>query len=665
MLWFLIILLSFSIDALASTIDVGNLEKRIAVSKEFEVMQEPGPGLRVEAIQQLEGWQSVPPGLKSFKFGITDRAYWARATLINSAATAKSFYLVSEDPRTDVIDFYVMDDAKLIFERHTGDHTPFASRGFFYRGFAFPLMLEPGASRQVYLRFASTAPVEIDLQVYPSGRLEREAAKAGHAGTLYFGAMASIILFNFLLFVSSRERIYLSYCLFQGVTAGAISVSFGAAYGLLWPDSPDLNGIMSILLPSLSPSLALIFTASYLGVRGKNRGLWWMMQIIAGIQIMVGLFGAFGGGYLFVMQTLYYTLILAPLLILVVALAGAFKKDRSATLFLIAWVPLILSAALFSLVRLGYIVSSWPQGVELAFGSIWEAVFLSVCLGDKFNQIKKQEINYLRRIRIEELAAREAELMAEARRREKLIHEREAAANRNLVRVICHDLANPLNIMLNYSTIHEQPDMTWEEAQRYLKRMHSAALHQQEIIEHVREFEAINSGKIQIKLVPVALSQALEQLQDLLQKRLEEKDIHLSIRGLDDGLHVIAEQRSLVYNVLANLLSNAIKFSPDHSTVELIISPRTDEVQLEIIDHGIGMDAELQAKIFDISSPTTRPGLKGEKGTGFGLPIVKSYVEKYQGSLYVESTAEEENPAKHGTRFVLILKRGHPEAVAA
>jgi signal transduction histidine kinase len=358
-------------------------------------------------------------------------------------------------------------------------------------------------------------------------------------------------------------------------------------------------------------------------------------------------------------------LILAPLLILIVALVGSVKKDRSATLFLMAWVPLILSAALFSLVRLGYIVSSWPQGVELAFGSIWEAVFLSVCLGDKFNQIKKQEITYLRRIRNEELAAREAELMAEARRREKIIHEREAAANRNLVRVICHDLANPLNIMLNYSSIHEQGEMPWEEVQRYLKKMHSAAVHQQEIIEHIREFEAINSGKIQIKLVPVRLADAFAQLQDLLQKRLEEKGIRLVINGLNPELHVIAEQRSLVYNVLANLLSNAIKFSPDGETIEVILEERGDEVQLDIVDHGIGMDADLQAKIFDISSPTTRPGLKGEKGTGFGLPIVKSYVERYQGALKIFSTPIEESPDEHGTRFTLILRRGIPAAFAA
>jgi signal transduction histidine kinase len=665
MRWLLFILLTFTVDALAGAIDVGQLEKKFAASKEFEVIEESRAGMRIEAIQQLTGWRGVPSGLRTFKFGITDQAFWVRTSLSNSALHSRNFYLVSEDPRTDLIDFYGLSGDRMVYERHTGDHTPFASRGFFYRGFAFPLTLGPGESLEVYLRFASTAPVEIDLQVYPKWTLEAEATKAGHAGTLYFGAMASIILFNFLLFVSSRERIYLSYCLFQGVTAGAISVSFGSAYGLLWPESPYLNSVMSILLPSLAPSLALIFTASFLGVRSKNQLLWWSMQILAAIQILVGIFGVFGGGYLFVMRSLYYVLILAPLLIFIVALVGTVKKDRSATLFLMAWVPLILSAALFSLVRLGYVVSSWPQGVELAFGSIWEAVFLSVCLGDKFNQIKKQEITYLRRIRNEELAAREAELMAEARRREKIIHEREAAANRNLVRVIIHDLANPLNIMLNYSNIYEQNEMPWEEAQRYLRKMHRAAVHQQEIIEHVREFEAINSGKIQIKLVPVKLADAFVQLQDLMQKRLEEKKIRLVISGLDADLYVIAEQRSLVYNVFANLLSNAIKFSPDGSTIELILEGRGEEVQLDVVDHGIGMDAELQARIFDISSPTTRPGLKGEKGTGFGLPIVKSYVERYQGSLRISSTPIEESPEQHGTRFILTLRRGFPAVCSA
>lgn len=665
MRWLLSILIFFAADALALVIDVGHLQEKKAVSKEFEVMEEPVPGIRVESIRTALGWHGIEKNRQTHKFGITEKVYWVRSILTNTAAESRSFYLVSEDPRTDTIDFYFFDKERLIFEKHTGDHTPFSSRGFFYRGFAFLLTLNPGESRQVYVRFQSTAPMEIDMQAYPTWSLERDAATAGHAGTLYFGAMASIILFNFLLFVSSGERIYLSYCIFQVVTAGAISISFGSAYGLLWPESPLINSVMSILLPCLAPALALIFTASYLNVREKSRGLWWAIQAIAAIQMMAGVVGSFSGAYLFVMRTLYYVLILGPVLILAVSLFGAWKRDRYAILFLVAWVPLIAGALFFSLVRLGFVINSLPQGVELAFGSIWEAVFLSVCLGDKFNQIKKQEYNYLKRIRVEELHAREAELLAEARRREKIIHEREAAANRNLVRVICHDIANPLNIMLNYSNIYEQADMPWPEAQRYLKKMHNAAVHQQEIIEHVREFESINSGKIQLRLLPVSLTEAVTQLQDLLHKRLEEKAINFVTSGLSDDLFVLAEQRSLVYNVLANLLSNAIKFSPDGSTVTLDIEVQKEDVSIRIRDSGIGMDEDLLSKIFDISSPTTRPGLKGEKGTGFGLPIVKSYVERYQGSLHVESLPIEEHAVGHGTSFVLLLKRGYPAVAAA
>ncbi len=101
MQWFLVILLNFAVDVLASTVDVGNLEKKISVSKEFEVIAEPQPGIRLDAVQRLSDWQRLPTDSRSFKFGITDQAYWTRATIRNAAPSGQSFYLVSEDPRTD------------------------------------------------------------------------------------------------------------------------------------------------------------------------------------------------------------------------------------------------------------------------------------------------------------------------------------------------------------------------------------------------------------------------------------------------------------------------------------------------------------------------------------------------------------------------------------
>ncbi len=664
MSWWLFILCLLSMPLRASPIDVAKLDEKLPVSADFEVLEDSSSALRVEAVRESPSWKFLERGQRTFKFGITDRAYWVRATLTNSGLDAKSFYLVSEDPRTDFIDFYYFDEQSLLFQKHTGDYTPFSSRGFFYRGYAFLLTIEPGISRQVYMRFQSTAPVEIDLQVYSTGALERDATTAGQAGTLYFGGMASIVLFNFLLFVTSRQRIYLSYCMFQLATAGAIAISFGAAYGLLWPDSPRLNAMMSIFLPCLAPALALTFTASYLGLHENQRKLWWSLQGLAVILGSVGLLGAWHG-FPFLMKTLYYLLIVAPILVLSILIGKSLQRNRPASLFLIAWIPLLLAALIYSLGRLGYSIIPLPQGLELAFGSIWEAVFLSLCLGDKFNQIKKQEMLYLRRIQEEELTAREARLIAELRRRENLISEREATANRNLIRVICHDLANPLNIILNYSAMFEKKDLVWSDVQPYLKKVHKAAVHQQEIIEHIREFEALNSGKHQIKLQAVSLWETLKQVQDLIRQKLDEKKIQLLIQGLESDVLVMAEQRSLTYNVLTNLLSNALKFSPDGSTVEIDVVVSQEQVDLVIIDHGIGMDRELVENIFDMASPTTRPGLKGEKGTGFGLPIVKSYVEKYGGSVSVESSPIEEDPEHHGTRFCLRFKRGYSLGAAA
>ena len=71
----------------------------------------------------------------------------------------------------------------------------------------------------------------------------------------------------------------------------------------------------------------------------------------------------------------------------------------------------------------------------------------------------------------------------------------------------------------------------------------------------------------------------------------------------------------------------------------------------EISDTGIGMDPQLVRHLFDPAHATSRPGTSGEKGTGFGMPIIKSYVERFGGTIEIESVAE---PAPgHGTRIRL------------
>src|SRR3954462_5747079 len=92
MRWLFFIILLVSIDAFAGSIDIGKLDEKTAVSKDFEVIEDAAPGQRVDITRNANGWHQIEPGRRTFKFGITEKAYWVRTSLINPTNEAKSFY---------------------------------------------------------------------------------------------------------------------------------------------------------------------------------------------------------------------------------------------------------------------------------------------------------------------------------------------------------------------------------------------------------------------------------------------------------------------------------------------------------------------------------------------------------------------------------------------
>ena len=89
---------------------------------------------------------------------------------------------------------------------------------------------------------------------------------------------------------------------------------------------------------------------------------------------------------------------------------------------------------------------------------------------------------------------------------------------------------------------------------------------------------------------------------------------------------------------------------------------RGDEVALTITDSGIGIPPDLVANLFRFDVKTTRPGTLQEKGTGFGMPVVKKFVEYYGGRIEIESRTIEEFPNDHGTSITIILREHLPES---
>lgn len=225
----------------------------------------------------------------------------------------------------------------------------------------------------------------------------------------------------------------------------------------------------------------------------------------------------------------------------------------------------------------------------------------------------------------------------------------------NFIRVLGHDIANPLTIVIGNSTMGEKV-ATSEKEKRLWKRTSKASKTIDEILKEVLTLQAIESGKIQLKLSPVSLEEIFERGKFVFSEKLEDKKLELEYVGETD-LFVLADEVSLSNQVLNNLISNAIKFSDKGSKIQVNSYVREDDVIIEVRDTGVGIPDDILDNLFDYHYKTSRPGTLGEKGTGFGMPLVKHFIEQYGGRLDVETKPIEKYTDEHGTVFKITLKR--------
>ncbi len=221
-----------------------------------------------------------------------------------------------------------------------------------------------------------------------------------------------------------------------------------------------------------------------------------------------------------------------------------------------------------------------------------------------------------------------------------------------LLHLLSHDLKNPFSNISSLVELCESGDNPVE----ILPIIKQAASHGIAIIDIAREMQAIESGKKQFSLVPVDFNKALDEATYLLKDKLEEKHIRIE-RDLPPQLSVIAEEHSLATTVLANLLTNAVKFSHPNSSVYVSAEIRQEAITISIGDKGIGIPATLLPHLFDFHHKTSRQGTAGERGTGFGMPLVKKFMEAFGGAIEVRSDDIVRHPDSHGTIIVLTFKK--------
>jgi signal transduction histidine kinase len=133
-------------------------------------------------------------------------------------------------------------------------------------------------------------------------------------------------------------------------------------------------------------------------------------------------------------------------------------------------------------------------------------------------------------------------------------------------------------------------------------------------------------------------------------------DKNMSVNAnLPSDLPMIRGDATLLTQVLVNLLSNAVKYTPEGGKVSVAASPQDGSLQIEVQDTGQGIPAEAVPNLFDRFYRV--PGSEVEiEGSGLGLSIVKSIVEKHGGRVWAESELDK------GSTFAFTVPRAQEEA---
>ncbi|WP_413582445.1 sensor histidine kinase [Bdellovibrio sp. HCB288] len=225
---------------------------------------------------------------------------------------------------------------------------------------------------------------------------------------------------------------------------------------------------------------------------------------------------------------------------------------------------------------------------------------------------------------------------------------------RQLFRAITHDILNPLAVV----------EMTQSRIQNRVPELEAELSHSKKIIgnirstvENARHFDAADSGRVVLNILPVSMNGLLESVSALFAERFREKNLTLEISEDVKSAFVLGDEISLRTQVVCNAISNAIKFSNPGSKIEVTGVSHGTEYEVVIRDYGVGIQPDRISQWELAGALSSSPGTWGEKGTGFGLLLMKHYLDKAHGRLQIHSICDGLDSASRGTRVSLFLKK--------
>jgi len=196
-----------------------------------------------------------------------------------------------------------------------------------------------------------------------------------------------------------------------------------------------------------------------------------------------------------------------------------------------------------------------------------------------------------------------------------------------------HELRNPLApISTALQLMRLKPNVGAERERAVIERQ---VQHLIGLVDDLLDVSRITRGKVELRLVPIALADALARSIELASPLFEQQRHRLDV-DVPRGLFVLADLGRLA-QIISNLLTNAAKYTQPGGRVVVRGRRAGARVELSISDNGIGIDASMLERIFEPFIQTQQSLERSQGGLGLGLAIVSNLVKLHGGTVRAKS----------------------------
>ncbi|WP_374673675.1 PAS domain-containing sensor histidine kinase [Ideonella sp.] len=240
--------------------------------------------------------------------------------------------------------------------------------------------------------------------------------------------------------------------------------------------------------------------------------------------------------------------------------------------------------------------------------------------------------------------------------------ERASRAKDRFLATMSHELRTPLNAIIGFTGIllMRLPGPLTPDQEKQLGLVQSSGKHLLSLINDLLDLAKIDSGSVDMRLVPVDARLLVEEVGTTLRPAATTRGLALELRLPPEPLWVCADRRAL-QQILINLTNNAIKFTEQGGvTVSVELAPDDPaRVVFGVSDTGVGMTPDEVGQLFhaftQVGHPSRRPSIEG---TGLGLYLCKKLAELHGSRIEVRSVPGQ------GSRFWMSLERAAGPAEA-